>query len=313
MAVGAARPQDLPDWKSTEKTTAKPDTETFLQPQRIPPASPPLLDPSSRTSRKKMPGTPPWNTTHLAPRLAVDATCAAAAATLVAPLITMVDQCVMENASGKRRMAASLRASLHGLLRRPRRFLAARPFRLIALLYAGTYLSANAIDSAHATLRRAPAAATTAGPAKFLATTAANLSLCLYKDAQFTRMFATGPPRPLPPATYALFALRDALTIFASFNLPPLLAPLLPTASPTAAQFLAPAAIQLLSTPLHLLGLDLYNRPAPAVSLAARLRKVRVDWLPSSLARMCRIVPAFGLGGVVNARLRANLMRRLEH
>ena len=80
----------------------------------------------------------------------------------------------------------------------------------------------------------------------------------------------------------------------------------------SAAQFLAPAAIQILSTPFHLLGLDLYNRSAGTVGVAERWRKVRVDWFKSCLARVGRIVPAFGVGGVVNNGLRQKLMAGLD-
>ena len=74
----------------------------------------------------------------------------------------------------------------------------------------------------------------------------------------------------------------------------------------SAAQFLAPAGIQLLSTPLHLWGLDLYNRPS--MTWRSRVEKVSQAWLGSSFARMARVVPAFGVGGVVNGRVRKNLM-----
>jgi len=123
----------------------------------------------------------------------------------------------------------------------------------------------------------------------------------------------------VPPVTYALFAIRDGLTVFASFNLPPLLAPSLPLSQATekyvsrtsAAQFIAPAAIQLISTPFHLLGLDLYNRNG-GTPFSDRMQKVRVDWFKSSVARMCRIIPAFGVGGVVNNGMRAKFMKGLE-
>lgn len=118
----------------------------------------------------------------------------------------------------------------------------------------------------------------------------------------------------VPKASYALFALRDSMTIFASFNLPPLIAPLLPLSTEaekpisraSAAQFLAPAAIQIFSTPLHLWGLDLYNRPG--VGVRQRVARVVRDWGGSTVARMGRIVPAFGVGGVVNAKVRRGMM-----
>lgn len=215
-----------------------------------------------------------------------------------------------------------MRSTLSQALLRPHIFITSRPFLLILALYSGTYLTANTLDTTSSVLRNNSASTTTSGPSKFFTTSAANLSLCLYKDSQFARCFGTivpGALRPVPLPTYALFAARDCLTVFASFNLPPLIAPAitLPAAAAeyvsraSVAQFVAPAAVQLISTPLHLLGLDLYNRhgETPWVD---RWRKVRVDWLKSSLARMARIVPAFGVGGVVNTRVRASLMSGLE-
>lgn len=216
-------------------------------------------------------------------------------------------------------MMQSLRSSMSSLLTSPHRFLTSKPFALILLLYSGTYFTANTLDTVKSTISDKKASTTTSGPAKFIATSATNLSLCLYKDSQFTKLFGTVSPRPVPPVTYGLFAIRDCLTIFASFNLPPVVAPHLPLSTAaeqyisraSAAQFLAPAAIQLLSTPFHLLGLDLYNRNG-GTKFSDRMRKVRIDWLKSSIARMCRIVPAFGFGGVVNNGLRKRAMTALE-
>ena len=205
------------------------------------------------------------------------------------------------------------------LLLRPHHFFFAKPFALIFMLYSGTYLTANSLDTYKSTTKNRPASATTVGPSKFIATSTANVSLCLFKDSQFTKMYGTISARPVPPVTYALFAIRDGLTVFASFNLPPLLAPSLPLSQATekyvsrtsAAQFIAPAAIQLISTPFHLLGLDLYNRNG-GTPFSDRMQKVRVDWFKSSVARMCRIIPAFGVGGVVNNGMRAKFMKGLE-
>lgn len=118
------------------------------------------------------------------------------------------------------------------------------------------------------------------------------------------------------------------MTIFASFNLPSIIAPKLAELPPpvkerfkriistesgrmATAQFLTPAAMQIVSTPIHLLGLDLYNRQGN-LSIGQRLSRVSRDWGVSALARMGRIVPAFGIGGVVNTKVRRDLMQRLE-
>lgn len=61
---------------------------------------------------------------------------------------------------------------------------------------------------------------------------------------------------------------------------------------------------------MHLLGLDLYNRqPAGGLSFwGDRWPRIRRDYVSSSFARMGKIVPAYGVGGVVNVRMREGLM-----
>lgn len=118
------------------------------------------------------------------------------------------------------------------------------------------------------------------------------------------------------------------MTIFASFNLPSLIAPKLAELPPAVkqrlsrilasesgrlntAQFMAPAAMQLLSTPIHLLGLDLFNRQGQ-LGVGERVARITRDWGVSALARMGRIVPAFGVGGVVNAKVRRGFMENMD-
>jgi len=218
-------------------------------------------------------------------------------------------------------MWPSIKSSFRTLLLQPHRYLTAKPFLLIFGLYTSTYIAANAVDTYKSTANNKPASTVTSGPAKFLTTTSANLGLSLYKDSQFTKMFGVASSsRAIPPVTLALFTIRDCCTIFASFNLPLIVAPHLPLTTAmekyvnraSAAQFLCPAGIQLISTNFHLLGLDYYNRKFGPVHFRNRLIKVWQDLPASTAARMCRIVPAFGFGGVVNNGMRAKLMKALE-
>jgi hypothetical protein len=122
------------------------------------------------------------------------------------------------------------------------------------------------------------------------------MSLGLLKDRQFARMFGTGSPRAVPLPIMVLFSTRDAMTVAFSFNIPPHIAKYMPEnpvmSKASTAQFLAPAACQLLSTPLHLFGLDLYNRGGKQVTFWSRMGEVRRHYVQSAAARMCRIIPA---------------------
>lgn len=181
------------------------------------------------------------------------------------------------------------------------------------LLYGGTYLAANALDTFNSATKGLPAQHTESNATKLCAVTSVNLCLSLYKDAAFAKNF--GPPSALaiPLISYIPFVVRDCITLSASFHLPGEIAPLLPEAwdrylgRATIAQLSAPALSQWVATPLHLLALDLHARRG-RLGLGERGRAVGRLWAKASVARMCRVVPAYGFGAVVNGRVRGELM-----
>ncbi|KAJ5175447.1 uncharacterized protein N7482_001324 [Penicillium canariense] len=122
----------------------------------------------------------------------------------------------------------------------------------------------------------------------------------------------------MPLATYSAFLLRDGLTIFGSFSLPAMLSTAIPDSIASQeylkiliAQLAIPASIQLISTPIHLFGLDLYNRPQ-VMPTKERISRISRDWIGASLLRMCRIIPAFGIGGFLNTEGRLYLHDQLD-
>lgn len=293
---------------------------------------------SAPVSAPELKETARWNTKNLGLRLASDAVAGFSAAFLVAPIIANIDKyvlplhdrivanhcrAIMQNASGQATIRQSLTQSIAQFVTRPHQFFTSKPFCLILMLYGGTYFTANTLDTATSTMQDKPATMVTKGPSKFIASSVANVSLTLYKDRTYVKLFgAGGPARPVPFPCYLLFATRDCLTIAASFNIPPVLGPVINdklgdemrkyVSGASIAQFVTPATVQLFSTPLHLLGLDLYNRTERRITWTDRWNIVRKNWAASTVARMCRIIPAFGFGGVVNMRVREGLISKLE-
>jgi hypothetical protein len=301
-----------------------------------------------------MEGVPSWRA------VSADIGAALGASFCVAPFIAVVDQSIIENASGRRTIVEAAKRQLGQLATEPHRYLSKPAFLLIWGVYGGTYIAANVVNSI-CDARKATDAQR--GAAKFFGVSTVNISLNISKDSIFTRMFgdkgkaptAGGPvaqadsrflpdlgkARPMPKLSYACFAMRDSLTVFASFNLSPMAAAKLQengwdeTAARTAAQLFCPIAIQWLSCPLHLYGLDLFSRPATAGSLdvpnfgslgvpgegfpelqafkppsfADRLMHIRSKYLETALARSARIGPAFGVGKLLNDPLRDRLHR----
>lgn len=119
-------------------------------------------------------------------------------------------------------------------------------------------------------------------------------------------------------ATGAFF-FRDLITIVASFTLAPRYAEHLTASgmfeSPDShhpheisqkatiiAQLVVPVLSQVVATPVHLLGLDSFSRPS--ASWMERTAFIRKHVLPTTVGRCLRIIPAFGVGCLVNTELR---------
>lgn len=229
----------------------------------------------------------------------------------------IVTRAVIEAAAGGKSVMQSMKTSISTMAHHPVRMLRGRPFGLMMLLYSGTYLTANVIDTISSQRGKLPLSTTTSTATKLGTITTVNVALSLWKDSQFARVFGNVSSRSLPPVSYVPFVLRDGLTLFATFNLPPLLAPSVPYAIGSVdnrlalAQLVLPAAMQVLATPLHLLGLDFYNRDERC-PWQDRMRRIKATWASATVARMWRIVPAYGLGGVVNTSMRKTLMDSIE-
>ena len=242
----------------------------------------------------------------VATRYGIDAAAAATASFAIAPIVGSIDRAIVENTAGRSTMGASLWASATTLVTRPLQFFTHRAFQWTWALYGATYLAANAIDTT------CEWASKPARWPKFLGTTPVNMALVIRKDVAFSKLFGAGAGHSrMPLPSYGLFAIRDSHTVAAAFLLPPVLCQWLldtevvqhKTYAEVVAQVLAPAAVQFLSTPYHLLALDLYNRAGP-VPFADRWALIRDKYVVSTLARIGRIGPAFGVGGVANRTLR---------
>ncbi|KAF2685813.1 hypothetical protein K458DRAFT_477097 [Lentithecium fluviatile CBS 122367] len=248
-----------------------------------------------------------------------DFAAAAFSATLISPVITVIDRAVVENVAYSNR-------SLYSLLK--------------------TYILFESIGDA-----------VTRGtnhfmvnPITFLSTCIVNVPLGVWKDVRFVQAYgrsAMPATSVLAPATKrgnpglsiqrprvskavgATFLLRDSTTIFGSFTLPSALTTTLPDSffsNPAtrlaAAQLVVPVFSQILVTPVHLLGLDVYSTPRRTVTafeagvrdnkLRERWNRIRMNLGPATLLRCVRIVPSFGIGGLVNTWLRKSLHGKME-
>jgi hypothetical protein len=100
-------------------------------PLPLPSASSANTDSTTASKNEKVVAKRDWNTSKLGLRVGTDALSAGAAGALVAPIITMIDKGIIENASGRNTLGSSIQQSARELLLRPHRFITSKPFALI--------------------------------------------------------------------------------------------------------------------------------------------------------------------------------------
>ncbi|KAL3439683.1 hypothetical protein BDV09DRAFT_191234 [Aspergillus tetrazonus] len=253
--------------------------------------------------------------------LRADFTAATVAALLVSPTVTIIDRSLVESASYYKPVSQTLRSSTHHALAHPARFILSRAHGHVFALYAATYTVANGTETVTRQTHPSLSDAIT-----FACTFLVNVPLGVWKDIRFAQLFgasnqpntpssARAVPLPIikqtgPITAAATLLLRDAVTIYGSFTLAQQCAESIPDSlashpySKTVfTQLVVPVLSQLVATPLHLLGLDLYNRQYD-VPWADRGKVVWRDLRAATAVRCARIVPAFGVGYLVNMGLR---------
>ena len=224
------------------------------------------------------------------------------AATLAAiPLamgVTVFDRSVIQYANGS---AKSLQEAVFkgwkNVLGRPVHTFNSLDNRAVMAVYVPTYITKNLVEASCDYRGINPFYPV------FFITAAINTTLGIMKDRYLAQLFGSGVPN-FPRTSYALFTARDSVIVGSSFNGPIILSPILQRelgwgkeTSDTVAQLACPGFAQIIGTPIHLIGLDLYNRPeiTPMGRFDGLLRRT----LEPLVARMARQIYVFGIGGIL--------------
>jgi len=221
-----------------------------------------------------------------------------------------VDKAVTEAAAGTP-LSKAIAAGLGDLLRRPHVVVRSAPFWLVMGVYTSTYGANNLID---VLAERQDMSSTAQASSKLVVATGAYTTSSILKDVAFAKMFSKAADaakpvqRAVPMSTYGTFLFRDSLIIAAGFILPAMVAGALRTnadmeqkKAEKVAQLATPCAMQVVITPIHLLGLNFYNMPTG--SAGERARAVWSTCPESTGVRMLRFFWAYGVGGLVNKEL----------
>lgn len=246
----------------------------------------------------------------------------------VAPFMAVIDKAIVQRAAGTHTVLQSAAQSVTTMVRSPISYVKSPMFLMMWGVYAATYSTANCLKTIveHQEYFNSESSSTpsssssSSGGSKFAVfatTTAVNSSSTMLKDRFYARSFGASlsVASKVPLITYGLWGLRDCMVIGSSFILPEMICGTLEehTSLDSASalrisQFTCPIATQTLAGPVQLLGLDIYNRPLSHMSWREMVRE-RFQFQCANFtsivgARIARIAPAYGLGGVCNTHFR---------
>lgn len=235
-------------------------------------------------------------------KLGIELGSALGAAVAVSPLVAIIDSAIYKNASGSQTLVRSLASGAREFVLNPVSYFRTTPVLIMFGVYGVTYTTANLVDGFAAANRF-----DSVYP-KMACTSIINVAACVFKDVIYTRMYGTSAGSRIPKSSLALYFGRDILTLCATFGFPDLVAASLgrhgidPAAAKALSQISIPCTVQLVTTPLHLLGINLYN--CPEASIRDRFKFLRSEYVNNTVVKALRVFFAFGIGGIANTRLR---------
>lgn len=255
----------------------------------------------------------------LGEKLLGDVLVAASVTFAFSPAIAAIDRAIVEKAAGSHTILESIKHSILSMAREPGAYIKSPMFLFMWGVYAATYSTANCLKTIteHREIHNRSEVSrsnTSSSMGVFATTTLVNSYAAILKDRYYAKAFGSSVGK-VPLITYGLWGVRDCLVVGSAFILPSRIAKVLhheadldKTTALTMSQLLCPVAAQFAAGPVHLLSLDLYNRPLRNLSFKDRLIerfKFQQNNFSSIVgARIARIAPAYGIGGVGNTYLR---------
>lgn len=224
--------------------------------------------------------------------------CGFSSSLLIAPIMTIIDTAIIKSQVSKQSLKPAIVSTIEDYSSKKMKF--NRPFSVMFFVYSSTYSTAN-LTNYYCKKTNTDSKIPT-----LVSTSLVNIASISYKDREYTKLFQTQKSY-FPKSSYGLFALRDMLTIAACFTFKNDAIHKLNKYMPhNLADFVAsltlPMFIQTISTPLHILAIDLYQRPL--ATNKERLQHIQKLYTSVCSGRIIRVIPAFCLGGFVNDMLR---------
>jgi len=224
--------------------------------------------------------------------------CGVTSALVVSPIMTLIDTSIIKSQLNKINFKNSFIQTSNDYLNKKINY--KRPFGIMFSVYASTYSTANLVEfycKKNNVDYKFPT---------LISTSIINILTISYKDKEFSKLF-NNKLNSFPKISYGLFGIRDMMTIYSCFIYKRDFMNYLSNYMPkNTADFLSsiiiPITAQTLSTPFHIVAIDLYQNPN--LKLIDRIKNIKNLYISVCIGRIIRVIPAFCIGGFINDMLR---------
>lgn len=229
--------------------------------------------------------------------------CGLSTSLIISPIMTLIDTSIIRTQIKNLKFRDSLIETSKDYLNRKICF--RRPFNIMFLVYSSTYSTANFVEffcKKNNIDYQFPV---------LFSTSIVNIFTIIYKDKEYTKIFHN-KYNIFSKSSYGLFAIRDMLTILFTFTFKKNLITYLHdknnipyNTSDLMSSISLPIMAQTLSTPIHILAIDLHQRPKE--NIYNRFKNIKNLYIDVCIGRILRVIPAFCIGGFINDMLRNRL------
>lgn len=221
-----------------------------------------------------------------------------ASSVIISPIMALIDMSIIRSQMNQQRISKSVISNIEYYSVNKSKMW--RPVSIMFSVYSATYCTANLtelfchyvnIDYKIPTL---------------LTTSLVNIVAINYKDIAYSRMLQNQLLN-FSLKSKLLFASRDILTITSCFiwkkdMISYLDNYMMHNKSVIISSVVLPSFIQVFSTPIHILAVDIYQNPN--ITIRNRWRNIRNNYSAILTGRIMRVIPAFCIGSFINDMLR---------
>jgi predicted nucleic-acid-binding protein len=217
---------------------------------------------------------------------------------IISPIMSIIDISILRSQLQKEKISKSIVNNITFYSNNKSKFI--KPLVLMNVVYCSTYCTANLtelyckknnIDYKLPTL---------------FSTSFVNILTISYKDMIYSKLLKNTLVT-IPLRSKFLLAMRDIMTINACFIWKKDLINYLDkymmhNKSEIISSIFVPSTIQIISTPIHILAIDIYEKPYS--NFVERLKNIKLCYKSVLFGRIFRAIPAFGIGSFINDMLR---------